>query len=291
VVVFSDNWLPGYHDREVTIDITPPGKPTRSEVFSSSKAESFSHDRADVRIGNNRFEGDLARYTISVDPAQHKGLGCQLTLARNVPSYRPGTGVMASGNDFFAWVVAVPEGQLSGTLTFDGQTVAFNGTGYHDHNWGNIPPWVLLRNWWWGRGAPGDQTVVMSELRPAAGRGEKPLALLYVASPRGVVVEAHGDAAQLVEGPPAPSEDPVNGERRPAYVTLKGGPQVATRFTRHGAPLTSMDLLMRQPGLLRLAAHLTGRSPWYTRWSANVRVDAQSVSTAGDGTIEFMDFE
>ena len=103
-----------------------------------------------MRIGNNRFEGDLEHYAITVDPRELDGVGCHLELERRVASFRPGTGVIASDDDFFAWVVPVPDGALSGTLTVDGKTLAFSGSGYHDHNWGNIAPWALMRNWWWG---------------------------------------------------------------------------------------------------------------------------------------------
>jgi len=291
VVVFSDNWLPGGHVRTVTIDVTRPGQPTRHAAFSTPELGSFSVDRADVQISSNRFEGDLAHYSVTVDPKALQGLGCALQLERRVPSYRPGTGVMASGEDYFAWVVPVPEGALSGTLTVDGAAVPFSGSGYHDHNWGNAPPWALMRNWWWGRGEVDGHTVVMSEMRPAAGRGEKALALIYVASPQGVQVEAHGAAARLVEGPNAPNDDLSHVELRPAQVTLEAEGGASSKFLRHGAPLTSADLLTGSPGFTRFLARLTDRTPWYTRWKSTVVLEDHGQSTRGEGTIEFMDFE
>jgi hypothetical protein len=291
VVVFADNWLPGERRRKVMMDINQPGKPTRRGIFKSPAPGEFSRARADVRIGASRFEGDLAHYTIDVAPNELQGIGCHLELERRVPSYRPGTGVLSSGDAFFAWVVAVPEGALKGTLTIDGREIAFSGSGYHDHNWGNVAPWALLRNWWWGRGEIDGRTVVISEMRPAKGRGDQAMALLYVAGPDGVVANKHGTSARLIEGPPAPNDDPHHPELQPAHVTLEASDAVSARFVRHGAPLASADLLAEMPAFTRFLGRLAGRSPWYTRWSSTVSVDTQGFSGRGEGTIEFMDFE
>ncbi len=290
VVVFSDNWLPGGHRREVTLDITQPGQATRRTAFATDDAGSFATDRADVRIGKSRFEGNLERYTIHVDASDAQGLGCDLELLRRVPSYRPGTGVMASGDDYFAWVVPVPEGALSGTLSIDGQRSTFTGTGYHDHNWGNAPPWSLMRNWWWGRGEVNGKTVVMSEMRPAKGRGDKAMSLLLVAGVDGIVAKLHGDQTALIETTATPGNALNTDQTFSAWVTLQSRDANA-RFERHGVPTTSLDLLSGSPGIVRFFARLAGRSPWYTRWRSDVTLEVGGQLTKGTGTIEFMDFE
>jgi predicted secreted hydrolase len=138
VVWFGDNWLYGSHKRALNIDLTPPGKPTWHIVRTFDDPGAFSSDHADVQIGPHSFKGDLDTYTIHVDAAETGGVGCDLTLRRRVPSYRPGTGYIEAGDRFFAWLVAVPEGSVTGTLTADGVTRQVTGSGYHDHNWGNV---------------------------------------------------------------------------------------------------------------------------------------------------------
>ena len=290
VIVFSDNWLPGSKRRAVTIEVTPPGKPTRTSVFYSDAPGTFATERADVHIGSNRFEGNLERYTITVSPDELQGVGCTLTLERRVPSYRPGSGMMGGGDDVFGWVVGVPEGRLSGTLTIDGAVTAFDGSGYHDHNWGNAAPWDLMRNWWWGRGEVDGNTVVMSEMRPL--HGERTLPLLYVAGPGGVVVEAHGDAVRFTESPPEANDDPTHPELRARSVELvTAEPALTARFTRSGAPITTVDLLQHQSAFTRFLGRLAGKTPWYSRWRAQLEVQRSTGAAAGHGTIEFMDFE
>ncbi len=295
VVWFGDNWLVGTKTRQVAIEVSPPGKPTRSARYLTHDPGEFSREAADVRIGLNRLAGNLERYEIHLDPAQVAGVGCDLTLTRRVISYRPGTGYMAAGADYFAWLVAVPEGELSGTLSIDGVSVPFTGSGYHDHNWGNVPPWKLFRNWWWGRGDAGGRTVVMSELRPAVGRGDRPLPLLFIASKEGVQLEAHGEKARFTEGPPAPHGDARHQVSLAESVEITPLPPAATSprvtFMRQGAPTTSADLLMEKPAAVRWLARVAGRSPWYTRWASSMEIEIDGNRTPGTGTLEFMDFE
>lgn len=294
VVVFGDNWPVGGKVRDVTIEVTPPGKPTRKARFKTDAAGTFASEHADVRIGSNRFEGDLERYTIHVDPNELQGVGCDLVLERRVKSYRPGTGFMGSGEEFFAWVVAVPEGEISGTVTVDGKTDTFRGSGYHDHNWGNVAPWDLMRNWWWGRGEVNGKTVVMSEMRPQQGRGNDNMALLFIAGPEGDTARLHGAAVHLVEGELTDKEVLGYDKERPSSVTLEStapGRRVAARFERQGAPTTFMDALANMSGFMRFMARVAGRSPSYTRWRSKVIIDVDGATEEGTGTIEFMDFE
>src|SRR6266404_3725649 len=61
-------------------------------------------------------------------PPKPAGVGCDLALRRRVASYRPATGYMEAGDKFFAWLVAVPEGAVTGTLSADGVTRQVTGS-------------------------------------------------------------------------------------------------------------------------------------------------------------------
>ncbi|MEI6874577.1 MAG: hydroxyneurosporene dehydrogenase, partial [Spirochaetota bacterium] len=65
-------------------------------------------------------------------------------LHGRVAPWRPASGIVADGDSFFAWLAAVPEGEVSGSITVGGQTRAVRGSGYHDHNWGNISTAALM---------------------------------------------------------------------------------------------------------------------------------------------------
>ncbi|MBL9039879.1 MAG: hypothetical protein JNG84_15280 [Archangium sp.] len=295
VVWFGDNWLVGTHSRRVSIEVAPPGQPTRKGAYVTDDPGSFAAERADVHIGNNTFAGDLVRYRVTVDAAQAQGLGCDLTLDARVAPFRPGTGLIASGDQFFAWLAAVPEGALAGSLVIDGKTVRFEGSGYHDHNWGNVEPWALMRGWWWGRGQVGDQTVVMSELRPAEGLGDTNLPLVFIGDRSGSKVFRHAAELKLVEQPGSAHGDPAY-EKGPvpqgvSLVPVGGDAAATVRFTRHGAPLTSADLLGGSSAFVRMLARIAGRSPWYSRWASEVTIEGPSGVTRGEGTLEYMEFQ
>jgi carotenoid 1,2-hydratase len=62
---------------------------------------------------------------------------------------------LSSGDGEHAWVLVAPVCAVSGQFHItdggDEQTVAFNGRGYHDHNFGQTPMDTDIENWYWGR--------------------------------------------------------------------------------------------------------------------------------------------
>jgi predicted secreted hydrolase len=117
-----------------------------------------------------------------------------------VPSYRPATGHIAAGDKFFAWLVAVPEGEIRGTLTADDMTRTVTGSGYHDHNWGNVSPADIFDDWWWGRGFAGGHTVIASVIRAKPRVGGNRIPLFFVGSERATEVNAYGSEVDVSEG-------------------------------------------------------------------------------------------
>ena len=47
-------------------------------------------------------------------------------------------------------------------MTYDGGELHLEGSGYHDHNWGNISMLKLMHHWYWGRAKIGDYKVISS---------------------------------------------------------------------------------------------------------------------------------
>ncbi len=251
VVWFGDNWLYGSHKRVVNIELTPPGKPTRRIKRTFDDPGAFSSDHANVQIGPHSFKGDLETYAIHVDAVETGGVGCDLTLRRRVASWRPATGYIKAGDSFFAWLVAVPEGAVTGTLTADGVTRQVTGSGYHDHNWGNVSPANLFDNWWWGRGRIGDHTIIASDIR--------------------------GNAA-------------VGGTRSGvSYVTADGS---RAEFKISDRLLKSSNLLSDQSFIIRTAAAITSKKPWYTRFESPITLKLPGQSPhQGEGTLEFFELK
>lgn len=135
-----------------------------------------------MKIGKNRFSGDLREYNIIVDDEDVK---INLLLTNEVDNYRPGTGHSFFQNNknehFFAWLPAVPQGKVSGTLSIKGKSQEISGSGYHDHNWGDALMPKLLHHWYWGRAEIGDFTIINAHMvaTPKYGSSEQDIFILF----------------------------------------------------------------------------------------------------------------
>src|ERR1700736_3521886 len=89
------------------------------QPFPASQFQA-SRNECNVHIGPNWLRGDLHRYEVSLEtPA----LSIQLTFTGTIPAARIGTGETQLGEkDTFGWLVAVPRGTVTGTITLRSQT-------------------------------------------------------------------------------------------------------------------------------------------------------------------------
>jgi hypothetical protein len=292
VVWFGDNWLYGSHKRAVDIELTPPGKPTRRIMRTFDEPGSFASDHTDVQIGPHSFKGDLETYAIHVDATETGGVGCDLTLRRRVASYRPATGYIKAGHKFFAWLVAVPEGAVSGTLTADGATRQVTGSGYHDHNWGDVSPAKLFDNWWWGRGRSGGHTIIASDIHGKAAVGATRIPLFFVGDEHQVQVDAYGSDVTVVQGAPTRHPDPKHERPIGSGVSFKTADGSRAEFKISDRLLTSGNLLSDQSLLIKSAAAVMSMKPWYTRFVSPITLElAGRPRSEGEGTLEYFELK
>jgi len=292
VVVFGDNWGYGSHKRSVSLELTPPGKPTRRVSRTFDDPGSFATDHADIKIGPHEFKGDLDTYSIHVDPAETGGVGCDLTLRRRVASYRPATGYDFAGTQYFAWLAAVPEGAVTGTLTADGVTRQVTGSGYHDHNWGNVSPAKLFDNWWWGRGQTGGHTIIAAEIHGKPAVGGTSIPLLFIADEHQVEVNAFGADVSPTEGPLVRHPDPAHSRAIASEISYATADGTKAEFKISDHILTSTNLLTQAPPAMRAAATAMGMKPWYTRFESPITLSLPGEpATAGRGTLEYFELK
>ena len=146
----------------------PDGRHFEKIVHYRAGEWSAAKDHADVRLGGNRFTGDLHRYRIQ---ATTEEVSVDITLTGEVPPWRPSTGYMLFGADRskeFAWLPAVPQGAVTITYSVGGEQHQTTGVGYHDHNWGNIALMKIVHDWYWARGQAGPYSVIASYITAAA---------------------------------------------------------------------------------------------------------------------------
>jgi hypothetical protein len=117
---------------------------------------------ADVRIGDNRFTGDLHTYRIQVAIDE---ITVDATLVGDVRAWRPQTGYLLFGPERdkeFAWLPSVPRGAVTASYSIGDEAHETSGVGYHDHNWGNTSLLKVIHHWYWARGQAGPYAVIAS---------------------------------------------------------------------------------------------------------------------------------
>ncbi|GAB1688582.1 lipocalin-like domain-containing protein [Krasilnikovia sp. M28-CT-15] len=145
----------------VLVTLTRPDGSRIDRACTTEPSEfSASNEGCDVSIGSNTFRGGTDGYTVHVEV---EDIVADITLTAEVPPWRPATGHTFFGENeehYIAWLPTVARASAEVTLTLDGATRHLTGTGYHDHNWGNIAPRKVLDHWYWGRARLGDYTIV-----------------------------------------------------------------------------------------------------------------------------------
>jgi hypothetical protein len=146
---------------QATIEYTlADGTKFEDKVECKIEESFFDTKQCDVRVGNSRIVGDLKHYDIIFDGSKIKA---KVSLDGTIKAWRSQTGSIFFGNkeeDYFAWLPAIPEGKVSGHIIIDGKEKVLEGSGYHDHNWGNKIMLQLMHHWYWGRAKIGEYKLI-----------------------------------------------------------------------------------------------------------------------------------
>jgi len=133
-----------------------------------------------VRLGSNRFTGDLHTYRIE---ATAEEISVDVTLTGEVPAWRPGSGYMLFGADRsleFRVASLGAAGRVTVRYTVDGEQHETTGVGYHDHNWGNVGLMKIVHDWYWARGQAGPYSVIASYITSAQRYGFEPIPIFML---------------------------------------------------------------------------------------------------------------
>jgi len=145
--------VPGPAWPTVDVDITYPDG-TKTSMSSQGSKGSVIHAKTnicDVSINKSYLRYQDGRYILHFEEGD---LTYHAEMTSKLPMWRPNTGHWFYGDrdeHFFAWFVAQPSAAIEATLTIGGKVIHMCGTGYHDHNWGNIGMEKLMNHWYWGR--------------------------------------------------------------------------------------------------------------------------------------------
>ena len=229
-------------------------------------------DHADVRIGENRFTGDPHTYRIIATVDE---LSLDMTLEGEVPSWRPETGYMLFGEDRnleFSWLPSVPQGKVTAKYSIGGELHQTSGTGYHEHNWGNVGMMKIIHDWYWARGQAGPYSVIASYIT-AHEKYDYANIPIFMLARDGVLIaddpsllkfETLGDFTDSV------TKKPVANITRYTYGT--DDERYVVTFTRH-RDLVRNRMIDRLHGAKRAMAQLARFDGAYLRFSGEIRVE------------------
>ncbi len=249
------------------------GRKTAEFNLSPVRQFAASTEVCDVRIGSSwvKWSESNGRWTYRLH-AETRTMSADLTFTGLVPPWRPGAGKSYFGSldRYFAWLPAIPYGSVEGRLRYDGQTRSVCGTGYHDHNWGNVALPSVLDHWLWGRAHVGEYSLIFVEqiARPRYGCARIPVFLLA----KGDQVLAD-DARYLTMETRRPVRH-AGGRTYPQEVDFtwaRGKEQVLLRL-REPILIEATDLLVALPPWQRSLARLF-MNPYYFRFQAALGLD------------------
>lgn len=258
-----------------TIEITyPDGRKTEERVDATPSQCRFSTDGCDVKIGPCTVTGDLTNYHIHF---QSKNVTAELDLHGTVPSWRPGVGGTLYGDDEakqFFWLPSVPSGAVRAVVSDHGTTKTYNGSGYHDHNWGNVSIANLVHHWYWGRAQIGPYMIISAWLTAEKqfGFAETPVFML---TKNGKLITGNEDGGLRFTATDK-STDPNTGKPFSATLVYEWESPEGTLYRitfQRERDIAYLKMVDQLPKLMRLGAKLTGKDPSYIRFAGTASID------------------
>ena len=148
-LAFAADLAPGGYSRGMVLFqyVDEAGRRTRLLDVLPGREISASYQSPDLLVGLNavRLDGGVYRVNVALSDSTGRPVSAALDLEPTPHQVVPPVTPMGSETPF-GYVVPVVRGRMSGTVTMDGKTVALDGVGYHDHNWGHFRDAV----WDWG---------------------------------------------------------------------------------------------------------------------------------------------
>jgi hypothetical protein len=258
----------------ITINLTlPDGR--RFEKFYDTAAGQFtaSREACDVRIGTNRFVGDLHRYRIT---ATIEEVSVDIELTGEVRPWRPRSGHMYFGAEgqekLFAWLPSVPQGVAHVRYKIGREEYRASGSGYHDHNWGDVPMQTLMHNWYWARAKAGPYTVIASHITGTKAYGYQTQIVYMLAKDDRIVAD---DEVRVVFEADRVATD--GKTRKPVaditrYTYRDGDARYVVTFERQKTIVQAV-FTERMPLIKRLIARIVGFDGAYHRFTGKVTIE------------------
>ena len=271
-----------------TIEVTLPDGTKYSEEVEASISESFySTKQCDVKIGNCHCHGDLKHYDVVF---KGQNIQAALSLDGTIPAWRSQTGSIFFGDKeeyYFAWLPAIPEGKAVLDITYNNESRHLEGSGYHDHNWGNISMLKLMHHWYWGRAKVGDYKVISAWITGEKKYGYKDFDVFLLAKGAKILGDNSNHTLKFLSTEEYTDDHtgkPVYGKVVYEYTT-EDGELYRIIYDRKG-DISRQNFVDLLPGIVRLGAKLIGFDGSYLRFEGAVTVEKLENGTVVESVTE-----
>ncbi|MBQ8907042.1 MAG: hydroxyneurosporene dehydrogenase [Clostridia bacterium] len=259
-----------------TMELTlPDGRKLSEEVYATVEESHYAKNMCDVKIGACWCRGDLSHYDVVF---KGKTMSARLSLDGTVKAWRSQTGSIFFGDNeehYFACLPAIPEGKAVADVCYDGdKTLHLEGSGYHDHNWGNISMQKLMHHWYWGRAKIGNYKVISSWITAEKKYGYKEHDVFMIAKDGEILGDNSNHTLKFL--PEDRYIDPYTG--KPVYnkvvyaYTTESGEEYRITYAREGDinKTRFVDVLPKSLGFL---AKMIGFDGGYLRFEGTATVE------------------
>ncbi|TXD34193.1 carotenoid 1,2-hydratase [Lujinxingia vulgaris] len=254
--------------------------------------------RGDWTTAEDRFALDIAKTQVEARGddtfvLRHDGdVKVELTFRNTMPMWRPGSGQIRQGEDYYRFTLISPRADVQGRVQIDGEwhTVEASRAGYADHVATNVAPYELAKRFSRFRDYNDDVFVIWREIELSEKFGGRTLTWAMVGVGERIVFS---DAdAQLRPG--NVRGDGETGYQVPHAVQLEGeSGQGEMRFVMRGDRMEKKDLLASYGRAARLVASALSK-PWqyniHGDYALEVEVGGRTLRTRGRGhyTVDFV---
>ena len=257
----------------VSIDITYPDGTKTTKITSEKKGKLIdsSNKKCDVKVKNSYLKYADGNYELlyADETIEYKAF-----MKSRLPMWRPETGHMffdKACKDYFAWLPAQPSCTIDAVLKIDGKSINLSGTGYHDHNWGNIPMNKVMNHWYWCRANIGGYTIIASDIISEKKYGYKRTPI-FMLGKDGKIFDL--DLTKTAVKREGTYQHEVTGKFMDNHLTFiqqYDGAEYKIEFIRN-KDIVAVSLLEKLPKAKRFAAKLIRANPTYVRILGDVRL-------------------
>ncbi|MGE8077534.1 hypothetical protein [Peribacillus loiseleuriae] len=266
--------VPGPAWPTVDIDITHPDgtKALMSSQESKGSEINAKKDICDVNINQSYLKYQDGKYILHFEEGD---IIYHAVMTSKLPMWRPNSGHWLYGDKvehYFAWFVAQPSAIIEATLTIGEKHIQLYGTGYHDHNWGNIGMEKLMNHWYWGRAKIEGFDIIACDIIAEKKYNYKRLPVFMIAKDGKIITDDQSlTKIQREDTITHPVTKKFMDNHLIYHQPISSSESYTVEFIRN-TDIVSMSLLNNWAPTKALMAKLLRANPTYTRILGEVRL-------------------